>query len=128
MSTAITSGIQVSARAFFKEEISRVQESYYYYGYTIEIENITKNRVQLLSRRWEIFDSLSAPRIVEGEGVIGEQPIFEPGECFSYSSSCDLFSEIGSMQGIFIFIDLSTKIKFEVTIPRFVLHYFGKLN
>jgi ApaG protein len=128
MDTSTSSGIRISSITALKDNLSQIDQNYFFYGYTIEIENYTKKRVKLISRHWDIFDSLNALRIVDGEGVIGEQPVLEPGECFSYSSSCDLHSELGFMQGYFTFVNLDSNETFKVEIPRFLLHFWGRMN
>jgi ApaG protein len=82
----------------------------------------------LLEREWFIYDSLDFPRSVRGEGVIGEQPIIEPGDTFSYSSSCDLQSTLGKMEGNYIFQNLTTSEILKVKIPTFQLLYPNLLN
>ncbi|MDX1446514.1 ApaG domain, partial [Lishizhenia sp.] len=89
MNTAINSGVKISVSTQFRPDLSRVYQSIYFFTYKVEIENRNSFAVQLLSRYWRIFDSLAAPRTVQGEGVIGEQPIIEPGEVYTYSSGCD---------------------------------------
>lgn len=92
------------------------------------MENKNSFPVQLISRDWYIFDSLNEVRIVSGLGVIGEQPILKPGEKFTYTSGCDLISEIGQMKGFYTFKNLGDGETLQVYVPDFKLEYPGKLN
>jgi ApaG protein len=128
MSVEITNGIKVSVECRFSERFSSIVYNKYIYQYTISITNKSNFSVQLLEREWFIFDSLDFPRIVRGEGVIGEQPIIEPGDTFSYSSSCDLQSTLGKMEGNYIFQNVTTSEILKVKIPTFQLLYPNLLN
>jgi ApaG protein len=128
MSVEITNGIKVSVESKFSERFSVIVENKYIYQYTISITNKSNFSVQLLEREWFIYDSLDFPRIIRGEGVIGEQPIIEPGDTFSYSSSCDLQSTLGKMEGNYIFQNLTTSEILKVKIPTFQLLYPNLLN
>ena len=128
MSVEITNGIKVSVVSRFSERFSSVAQNKYIYQYKISITNKSNFSVQLLEREWFIFDSLDFPRIVRGEGVIGEQPIIEPGDTFSYSSSCDLQSTLGKMEGNYIFQNVTTSEILQVKIPTFQLLYPNLLN
>ena len=128
MNTLTTSGIQISVKTSFRQDLSEVLESRYFFNYRVEIQNTNTYSVQLQSRDWYIFDSLSEARFVSGAGVIGEQPILKPGETFVYSSGCDLNAEIGMMKGFYTFINLTDGELFEVIVPTFKLEYAPKLN
>ncbi len=128
MSTLITSGIQISVRTQFRPDLSNIINSEYFFNYTIDIENTNGFDVQLMMRDWYIFDSLSDARYVSGEGVIGEQPTLKPGEKFTYTSGCDLRSEVGMMKGFYTFKNLIDGELFEVFVPTFSLEYVAKLN
>lgn len=92
------------------------------------MENQNDFDVQLLTREWYIFDSLSEARYVSGEGVVGEQPILKPGERFNYTSGCELFSDMGMMKGFYTFKNLKSGELFQVIVPTFLLEYPNKLN
>lgn len=128
MKTAITEGIRISVVSSFKPELSRIDGNLYYFDYRISIENINPFPVQLLRRDWFIYDSLDAPKYVSGEGVVGQQPVLEAGEVYSYSSGCDLSSEIGYMTGHYTFLNMESKSEFPVLIPKFELILPAKLN
>lgn len=83
---------------------------------------MTSEPVKLLSRHWYIFDSIQIQREVEGEGVIGLQPVIKPGDTFEYTSWCPLQSALGKMHGHYSFLELSdVGHKIQVEIPEFVL-------
>ncbi len=128
MSTLITSGIQISVETQFRPDLSSIINSEYFFNYRIDIENTNGFDVQLITRDWYIFDSLNEARYVSGEGVIGEQPILKPGEKFTYTSGCDLRSEVGMMKGFYTFKNLIDGELFEVFVPTFTLEYVAKLN
>lgn len=128
MSTLITSGIQISVTAVFRSDLSEVTETQYFFNYHIEISNTNSFEVQLISRDWYIFDSLSESRYVSGAGVVGEQPILKPGEFYNYTSGADLQSELGMMKGFYTFRNLTDGTLFEVFVPTFLLEYPHKLN
>ena len=128
MSVEITNGIKVSVESTFSERFSSIIANKYIFQYTISITNKSNFSMQLLKREWFIFDSLDFPRVVRGEGVIGEQPIIEPGDTFSYSSSCDLQSTLGRMEGNYVFQNLNTSEILKVKIPTFQLLYPNLLN
>ncbi|MFA5574886.1 MAG: Co2+/Mg2+ efflux protein ApaG [Brumimicrobium sp.] len=131
MNIATTKGIKITVTTDFRVDLTKLESNLYFYNYTIKIENLGEVKVQLISRYWRIVDSLAPTRIIEGSGVIGEQPIIDVGETYEYSSGCDLSSDLGYMEGYFEFITLSSEQKtekFQVEIPRFKLEYLGKLN
>lgn len=126
--TAITRLIRVSVNSFYREDVSDAAEPSFVFAYRIELENMGNTPVQLISRYWEISDSLAETKIVEGEGVVGEQPVIIPGESFQYVSWCSLTSELGKMSGTYIFKDLSNENMFKVEIPEFILQTPARLN
>lgn len=128
MKTAITEGIKISVLSKFRPELSRLDGNLFYFDYKISIENRNPFTVQLLRREWFIYDSLDSPKYISGEGVVGQQPILEPGEIYTYSSGCDLNSEIGYMTGHYTFKHLENGTEFPVLIPKFELIFPAKLN
>jgi ApaG protein len=124
----VTNGIKVSVETSYQDEYSRPLENKYVFAYRITIENVSDYTVQLMRRHWHIVDSNGLVREVEGEGVIGVQPILNPGEKHQYVSWSHLFTEIGKMHGHYTFqrqIDLTT---FKATIPEFQLMTPCKMN
>lgn len=128
MRTLTTSGIQISVNSNFRQDLSEITEAQFFFNYKIDIENRNNFDVQLLTREWYIFDSLSESRYVSGAGVIGEQPILKPGEKYTYTSGCDLSSELGFMKGFYTFMNVESENTFQVYVPKFKLEYPGKQN
>lgn len=117
----ITRGIKISVGTTFEGSFYNNQTIQFIFGYTITIENQSKDPVRLNTRHWEIYDALNSIKIVSGEGVIGKKPILNPGESYSYSSSCLLKSPFGAMKGHYNLINLNTTKHFKVIIPTFKL-------
>jgi ApaG protein len=113
---SITFGIKVAVRTAYNAEESRLLGRPFF-DYFITIQNTSRNTVQLLYRSWLITDSIGDKRNVFGPGVVGEQPVLKPGECFTYRSGCDFESGIGRMEGKYIFRDVNTNQPFSVNIP-----------
>ncbi|MCD6066379.1 MAG: cobalt transporter [Bacteroidetes bacterium] len=128
MVKAETKGIEVSVKPQYLEEQSNPMYHSYVFMYTITIENKSDFTVQLLRRHWHIFDSNSEHREVEGEGVIGETPVIAPNESFTYSSGCNLVTEMGKMSGTYLVKNLVNEQLFQIIIPEFQLITPGKLN
>lgn len=124
----ITAGVSITVETFYQEEQSAPLRSDYLFAYRITIENRSKYPVQLLRRRWTILDSDGTYQEVEGEGVVGEQPILEPKESYQYISAAHLKSEMGKMHGSYEMENLYNKKLFHVTIPEFQLIAPFKLN
>ena len=98
------------------------------FSYTITIENLSTDKVQLVSRHWEIVDSLGDKIVVDGEGVVGQKPVLLAGEKHVYSSGCILTSTIGAMCGYFNMINHNTTHNFRVLVPAFQLQVPFVLN
>jgi ApaG protein len=128
MVSITTHDIRVSVESKFLSERSDPKSNFYFFVYFINIENHSPFTVQLLRRHWEITDSVGEKRIVDGEGVVGETPVLEPGKSFTYNSGCDLKSEFGKMKGYYVFKRLFDDKEFHVSIPEFVLEVKGKWN
>lgn len=126
--TKVTEGISISVDTLYRERHSNPANGYFLFSYFITIENNTSATVKLLSRRWEIFDSSGEYREVQGAGVVGEQPVLNPGERYTYESSCNFTTEIGKMSGHYIFERLPDRVTFEAEIPEFMLVVPSKLN
>lgn len=124
----VTNGVSVSVETFYQAAQSNPVNSEYLFAYRITIENLSAVPVQLLSRHWYIVDSNGSNREVEGEGVVGEQPIIEPGESYQYVSAANLRSEIGKMYGTYNMVSMYDKKSFTVNIPEFQLVAPFKMN
>jgi len=119
MTTQVTKGIKVSVQTTFEGTFFKNYKIHYAFGYTITIENLSAETVQLTSRHWEIYDSLSDLEILDGDGVVGKKPVIKPGESHTYSSGCLLTSPIGSMRGHYNMVNFSNSENFRVYIPTF---------
>jgi ApaG protein len=115
-----TNGVRVSAAPSFLDHESDPSENRYVWAYTIEIANRREKAVRLMHRYWRITDAQGLTQEVRGPGVVGKQPLIEPGEAFSYTSACPLAAPAGMMQGIYDMLD-SNGAQFEVEIPAFAL-------
>ena len=89
------------------------------FAYRITIENLNSFPVKLQRRHWYIFDSNGQNREVEGEGVVGVQPVLNPGEKYQYVSGCNLRTEMGKMHGTYLMENINNKRTFKVNIPAF---------
>lgn len=121
MTTQITEGVKVSVITDYQKEYSNPAQSHYAFTYQITIENHSPYTVQLLRRHWYVFDSNGAIKEVKGEGVVGKQPILEPGETHQYVSGCNLRTGIGKMCGSYWMEKTLDGRMFEVIIPEFTL-------
>jgi ApaG protein len=100
-SEAETAGVRIQIRARFSPEHSDPPASHWFFLYTIRISNVGDTTVQLLNRHWTIVDGTGHTEEVHGPGVVGEQPVLEPGQFFEYTSGCPLPTPFGSMAGTF---------------------------
>jgi ApaG protein len=115
-----TSGIRITVRPMYLRDQSEPSAGHYVFAYFVRIENVGGQPAQLMSRRWLIHDSIGEDTEVQGEGVVGEQPLISPGQVHEYQSFCILKSSEGYMEGHYNFVcpDKST---FRAEIPRFLL-------
>jgi len=121
MVTQITRGIKISVYTGFEGTYFKNHKLHFAFSYRISIENHSKDSVQLISRHWEIFDSLNIKEVVDGEGVVGKKPVLKPGESHTYSSGCLLSSPFGAMRGYFSMVNFTSTKKFRVIVPTFRL-------
>lgn len=121
MDVLTTNGITISVQTQFLPDHSDPRNGKFIFGYFITIENGSNETVQLLRRHWLIQDSNGTKREVDGDGVIGQQPILNPGDIHAYSSFCDLSTDIGKMSGAYLMLRVSTGTFFEATVPPFKL-------
>jgi len=124
----ITKGIKISVTNRFEGAMLQDHKKTYAFSYTISIENQSEYIVQLISRKWIIKDALNQTEKVEGDGVIGVQPVLQPGETHTYSSGCLLQAPMGSMQGHYTMINVESGTQFNVLIPMFKLNAAFALN
>jgi len=118
--SATTRDIVVRVSVSYLPEQSEPGKGRWFWAYHIRIENQGGAAVQLVSREWVISDGRGVTHAVRGEGVVGEQPVLEPGASFDYVSGCPLTTPTGAMEGQYFMVaaDGST---FAVVIPRFPL-------
>ncbi|WP_318309781.1 Co2+/Mg2+ efflux protein ApaG [Flagellimonas crocea] len=119
MFVQVTKGIKVSVSTTFEGTFFKNYKVHYAFGYTITIENLSKDTVQLTSRHWDVFDALKEMETIDGEGVIGRKPVIRPGKSHTYSSGCLLASPVGAMRGHYQMVNFSNAEEFEVEIPTF---------
>ena len=119
MVSKISEGVTVSVETFYQPDYSNPANSEFMFAYRITIENNNAFPVRLLRRHWYIFDATGSTREVEGEGVIGIQPLINSGTHYQYISGCNLKTEMGKMSGTYYMENLHSKNFFEVKIPTF---------
>ena len=129
MSTTTTQGVTVTVTTNYLPDYSSPAQEHYVFAYRIEIRNGSAFTVKLLRRHWLISDASStATREVEGEGVVGRQPVLEPGEVHQYVSGCNLKSGMGKMRGTYLMERVGSGEQFRVNIPEFTLVVPFRLN
>lgn len=124
----VTEGVSVTVETFYQPVQSNPVSSEFLFAYRITIENLSAVPVKLLRRHWHIVDSNGSYREVEGDGVVGQQPIIAPGENYQYTSAANLRSEIGKMFGSYQMENIHSKKLISVSIPEFQLIAPFKLN
>jgi len=115
-----TNDVSVSVVPLFIEDESSPDDFEYLWAYYIKIQNNRDDEVQLMSRKWQITDAQGLMQVVEGDGVIGDQPKIIPGDCYEYTSGVSLKTPSGIMQGIYYMRKKDQEI-IEVEIPAFSL-------
>lgn len=128
MNSIISEGVQVSVETFYQPDYSNPVQSEFMFAYRITLENHNSFPIKLHRRNWQIFDSNGSHREVEGEGVVGVQPIIQPGESYQYVSGCNLRTEMGKMKGTYQMENLNNKQMFQVDIPSFEMIVPMKYN
>ncbi|HQT60288.1 MAG TPA: Co2+/Mg2+ efflux protein ApaG [Acidiphilium sp.] len=113
--------IRVSIRAIFLEDQSRPDERHFVWAYQVRIENVGQVTAQLLRRTWTITDATGHVQHVHGPGVVGEQPMLDPGDTFEYTSGTPLETPSGFMSGIFHMVAVDSGEEFDVPTPGFSL-------
>jgi len=127
MSDTTTHGIRVQVESLYDEDRSAPQESYYFFAYHVRISNVGSEPAQLLSREWIITDATGYQQRVQGPGVVGEQPLLEPGEAFEYTSFCPISTPVGSMHGSYRMVRDDGK-AFDAVIAPFSLAVPNSVN
>lgn len=115
-----TAGMIVRVAPEFLPEESRPEDGRFVWAYTIEIENRRTDSVQLMSRFWRITDENGSTQEVRGDGVIGQQPVIEPGASFRYTSAAPLAAPSGIMMGAYS-MQRTNGEAFDINVPLFAL-------
>ena len=121
MFSKTTYDIRVSVLPEYDIKNSFPSENRFVFRYTISIENLGRDAIKLLSRKWLIFDLGFGFTEVVGDGVIGLTPTIEPGETFNYFSNVLLRSGVGNMSGTFYCTNILTNENIEIEVPKFNL-------
>jgi ApaG protein len=118
--TETTRSITVSVEPHYLDDQSSPEDNHYVWAYHVRIENNGNETVQLLTRYWRITDSKGNVQEVRGDGVVGEQPVLDPGEAFEYTSGTPLPTPSGIMVGTYQMISASGA-RFDAKVPAFSL-------
>lgn len=124
----VTEDVSISVEVFYQSAQSNPLTNEYLFAYRITIENNGGFPLRLLRRHWHIYDSNGSYREVEGDGVVGQKPILQPGGSFQYTSACQLRSEMGKMLGEYTLENLFDKRLLVAYIPEFEMIAPQKLN
>lgn len=130
MYTETTRGITVTVQPVYLDDQSSPSEGHYVWAYRVRIENNGAETVQLKRRHWKITDALGRMQEVQGAGVVGEQPVLEPGGSYEYTSGTPLATPSGIMMGSYQ-MENDDGETFDVSIPAFSLdspHEVHRLN
>lgn len=124
----VTEGVSVTVETYYQPAQSNPVSAEYLFAYRITIENLSTMPVKLLRRHWHIVDSNGGYREVEGEGVVGQQPVIEPGGSYQYVSACNLRTDMGKMYGSYQMENLYNKRLLLIQIPEFQMIAPFKMN
>ena len=130
MYTATTRAITVTVQPSYLDDQSEPDDAHFVWAYRVKIINSGFETVKLVRRHWRITDALGRRQVVDGDGVVGEKPVLQPGESFDYTSGTPLAAPSGIMEGHYVMETRSGE-QFEVQIPPFSLdspHSQGKPN
>ncbi len=128
MPTCTTHGIKIVVQTKYEHKHSEPKNKKYIFSYRIVITNESEEAVQLLRRHWYIIDSVGLKREVKGDGVVGEQPVIEPGGSHTYVSWCPFESEIGMMKGHFTMQKVIEGTLRDIPVPDFTMCASPRLN
>ena len=127
MSDTTTRGIRIQVKATYLLDRSSPRDSQYLFAYNVHISNVGTETAQLVSREWIITSAEGDVERVKGPGVVGEQPVLQPGGSFEYTSYCPLKTAVGSMQGSYQMVAADGE-KFDAQITPFTLAVPNSLN
>ena len=117
---AVTEGVAVRVQPRFMHDESKPATGEFVWAYTVEIENGSGKTWQLMRRHWKIIDAEGRSQNVDGDGVVGQQPVIKPGEAFKYTSGAPLSAPSGVMGGTYDLQDENEE-NLTVAIPTFSL-------
>jgi len=126
-----TRDVRVSVRSYFLADQSRPDDNHFVWAYRVRIENEGAEAVKLLRRTWHITDARGRTQSVHGPGVVGEQPLLDPGQSFEYTSGTPLDTPSGFMVGTYHMTHPSSGEDFDVAVPAFSLdspHQDGRVH
>lgn len=115
-----TQDIRITVEPYYLEDQSSPSDNHYVWAYHVKIENVGERTVQLINRHWQITDANGRMQEVRGSGVVGEQPVLDPGEAFEYTSGTPLTTPSGIMVGTYE-MQVDTGERFDVDVPAFSL-------
>jgi len=127
VSDTTTKGIRVHVVSTFLADRSAPRENKYLFAYHVTISNTGAETAKLISRHWLITDTDGDVREVKGDGVVGEQPVLQPGASYEYTSFCDLTTAVGVMEGSYTLVTTDGQ-SFEARIAPFTLAMPNALN
>ncbi len=119
-SEAITRSIRVRVEPQFDPQRSQPASGQWFFLYTVTLENLGGETVQLRSRHWVVTDGAGRVEEVRGPGVVGEQPVLPPGQSFRYTSGCPLRTDVGKMEGSYQLVTSEGE-SFDIEIAPFTL-------
>lgn len=119
MESKTTNGIEIQVETEYQVVYSIPSKNLYIFAYNVSIKNLNEQKVQLLRRRWEIYDAGAFVNEVEGPGVVGEQPVLITGGIHKYTSGCQFSTPNGMMKGQYMFVNLESNKQFYADIPEF---------
>jgi len=128
MVSKVTDGVKVTVLTEYQPDYSNPRQDHFVFTYKILIENHSEHTVKLLRRHWLIYDANGTVREVEGEGIVGLQPVLEPGDVHDYVSGCNLRTDLGKMAGTYLMERVLDGRQFRVIIPAFSLVVPYRLN
>ena len=121
MYSKTTNGVTVTVTPYFLDDQSSPQESHFVWAYQVNIKNSGNSSIKLNHRNWLIIDANGKVINVQGEGVVGEFPIIQPGESFEYTSGTPLKTNNGIMQGFYL-VSQDNGEKLKIDIPEITLY------
>jgi ApaG protein len=120
MSDTTTRGIRIQVTSTYLSDQSSPRDNHYLFAYHVRISNVGTDTAQLISREWVITSAEGEVERVKGPGVVGEQPVLNPGRSFEYTSYCPLKTPVGSMHGSYQMMTAGGE-KFDAVIAPFTL-------